>query len=299
LVNSTNPGFVDMDKPTENALAIIGPHKPKAKTADQPLPLDGQTIDAEAKTITIDLTSFEGRIGSLGAETVEQSAQSTAEKRIRWEKLSPLAASFALAALLGILAGTAATVTLMPAPAAAVAAASDETRGLQDKVAKLSGDLAALKSGLETANRSATTQLNRIGERLERAEKAQAEPSAKLARIMETLDRLDRRTAPAALPASAPVPDITGSATSIEKQQVKPPALEGWRLRDVYAGRAVLESRTGTLYEVGPGSMLPGVGKVETIKRVDGKFVITTPKGTITAALEPPRRPGYHLPPGY
>ena len=291
-----------MDKPTENALAIIGPHKPKAKTADQPLPLGEQTIDAEAKTITIDLTSFESKISSPEAGTAEQSAQSTAEERIRWEKFSPLAASVALATLLGILAGTAATVTLMPgtpAPAPAVAAASDETRVLQDKVAKLSGDLAALKSGLETANRNATTQLNRIGERLDRAERAQAEPSAKLARIVETLDRLDRRTASAALPASAPAPDITGSVTSIEKQQAKPPVLEGWRLRDVYAGRAVLESRTGTLYEVGPGSMLPGVGKVETIKRVDGKFVITTPKGTITAALEPPRRPGYHLPPGY
>ena len=292
-----------MDKPTKNALAIIGPHKAKAKTTDQPLPLGEKTIDAEAKTITIDLTSFESKISSPEAETAEQSAQSTAEKRIRWERLSPLAASVALATLLGILAGTAATVTLMPgtpAPAPAVAAAaSDETDVLLDKVAKLSGDLVALKSGLETANRNATTQLNRIGERLDRAERAQAEPSAKLAKIMETLDRLDRRTASAALPASALAPDITGSLTSIEKQHAKPPVIEGWRLRDVYAGRAVLESRTGTLYEVGPGSMLPGVGKVETIKRVDGKFVITTPKGTITAALEPPRRPGHHLPPGY
>ena len=290
-----------MDQPSENALVVTGPHKPKSQTnsADQPLPLDEQKIDADAKTITIDLTAFESRINPE-TEAVEQPA--AAAKGFGWEQFSPLAASVALATLLGILAGTAATVTLMPgtpALAPAVAAASDETRVLQDKVVKLSGDLAALKSGLETANRNATTQLNRIGERLDRAERAQAEPSAKLARIMETLDRLDRRTASTALPASAPAPDITGSVTSVEKQQAKLPALEGWRLRDVYAGRAVLESRTGTLYEVGPGSMLPGVGKVETIKRVDGKFVITTPKGTITAALEPPRRPGYHLPPGY
>jgi hypothetical protein len=290
-----------MDQPSENALVVIGPHKPNSQTnsADQPLPLDEQKIDADAKTITIDLTAFESRINPE-TEAAEQPA--AAAKGFGWEKFSPLAASVALATLIGILAGTAATVTLMPgtpALAPAVAAASDETRVMQDKVAKLSGDLAALKSGLEIANRNATTQLNRIGERLDRAERAQAEPSAKLAKIMETLDRLDRRTASAALPASAPAPDITGFVTSIEKQQAKPPVLEGWRLRDVYAGRAVLESRTGTLYEVGPGSMLPGVGKVETIKRVDGKFVITTPKGTITAALEPPRRPGYHLPPGY
>ena len=72
---------------------------------------------------------------------------------------------------------------------------------------------------------------------------------------------------------------MTGSVTSIEKQQSKPPSLEGWRLRDFYAGRAVVESRNGTLFEVGPGSKLPGVGQVETIKREDGKVVVTTPEG--------------------
>jgi hypothetical protein len=289
-----------MDQPTENALVVIGPHKPKGNTTDQPLPLDEQTIDAEAKTITIDLKAFESRIGSPEPETAAHTAQPSAGKNFNWERFSPLAASVALATVLGILAGTAATVTLMPgkpAPAPAVAAVSDETLALQEKIARLSGDFAALKSGLDAANRTATTQLSKIGERLDRAEKAQQEPSAKLAKIMEALDRLERRTTSAALPVSAP--DVTGSVTSIEKQQSKPPAIEGWRLRDFYAGRAILESRTGTLYEVGPGSTLPGVGKVETIKRIDGKFVITTPKGTITAALEPPRRPAYHLPPGY
>ena len=115
---------------------------------------------------------------------------------------------------------------------------------------------------------------------------------------METLDRLERRTASAALP-HAPAPDITGSVTSIEKQQAKPPVLEGWRLRDFYAGRAVVESRNGTLFEVGPGSNLPGVGQVETIKRVDGKVVVTTPNGIITASLEPPRRPALSPAAGY
>ena len=286
-----------MDLPTENALVVIGPHRPKANT-DQPLPLDEQTIDPAAKTITIDLTAFESRIGSPDSNAAEHTAQPSAGKSFNWEKFSPLAASVALATVLGILAGTAATVALMPGkPAPVVAVVSDETLALQEKVARLSGDLAALKSGLDAANRTATTQLSKIGDRLDRAEKAQQEPSAKLAKIMETLDRLERRTASAALPVSAP--DVTGSVTSIEKQQSKPQAIEGWRLRDFYAGRAILESRTGTLYEVGPGSTLPGVGKVETIKRVDGKFVFTTPKGTITAALEPPRRPAYHLPPGY
>jgi hypothetical protein len=85
-------------------------------------------------------------------------------------------------------------------------------------------------------------------------------------------------------------PDTTASVTSIEKQPAKPTVVEGWKLVDYYAGRAVLENRKGTLFEVGPGATLPGVGKVETIKRVDGKVVVTTPKGIITSSLEPARR---------
>src|SRR5262245_19125748 len=160
-----------MDKPTGNALAIIGPQKPQADTADQPLPLDEQAIDADAKTVTIDLAAFETMINS-DEPKAEQPAQPTHNGNF-W-KLPPLAASLTLATLLGILAGTAATVTLMPdrSTAPAVAAVPDDTLALRDKVATLSGDLAALKSGLDNANRTAAAQLNKIGERLDRSEKA-------------------------------------------------------------------------------------------------------------------------------
>lgn len=290
-----------MDKPTENALAIIGPHKPKASTTDQPLPLDGQLIDAEAKTITIDLTAIGTRIEPPETETIERDGNT--EQRFAPDAGDParrkfplLAASLAFAVIVGGLAGVAVSAVLSGAPPAAPAAAvalTDETRTLQERVVRLSGELATLKAGIEAANRTSATQLNKISERLDRAEKAQIEPTAKLAKISESLDRLERRTA------SAATPDVTGSVTSVEKQQSKPPVIEGWTLRDYYAGRAVLENRNGRLYEVGPGSNLPGVGQIETIKRVDGKVVVTTPKGIITSSLEPPRRPAYHLPRGY
>lgn len=268
-----------MDKPSANALAIIGPRQPKAAgenaRPDRPLPLDDQTMDT-AESITIDLTAYETWIEQPASGETEQPAQAAPRSGWHWEKYSPIAASVALATVLGILAGTAATVTLMPAKATApsVAALPDDTRDLQERVAKLSNEVASLKSGFDTATRTTAAQLGN------------------LAKIMESLERLERRTASAAAPAQ----DVTGSVTSIEK---KPPTLEGWRLHDFYAGRAVLESRTGTLYEVGPGSTLPGIGRIETIRRVDGKIVVTTPKGTITSALEQPRRPAYHLPRGY
>ena len=38
-------------------------------------------------------------------------------------------------------------------------------------------------------------------------------------------------------------------------------------------GRAIVESRNGTLFRIGPGSNVPGLGKVESIKRENGKIV--------------------------
>ena len=38
----------------------------------------------------------------------------------------------------------------------------------------------------------------------------------------------------------------------------------------------MVESRNGTLFEVGPGSNLPGLGRVEAIKRENGRVVVVT-----------------------
>ena len=60
-------------------------------------------------------------------------------------------------------------------------------------------------------------------------------------------------------------------------------------------GRAVVESRSGTLFRVGPGSNVPGLGRVESIKRENGRVVVTTANGIIAASLEQ-RRPTYFNP---
>ena len=138
---------------------------------------------------------------------------------------------------------------------------ADATRALQDSVAQLGSELATLKAGIATAQRSASAQFGKLAERLDRTEKAQAEPAAKLAKIRKAStgsnaasSRPRRRRA---------APDVTGSVAP-PKEESKPPVAEGWRLRDFYAGRAVVESRNGTLFEVGPGSNLPGLGRVES-----------------------------------
>jgi len=132
--------------------------------------------------------------------------------------------------------------------------------------------------------------MGKLTERLDRTEKAQAEPVAKLAKMTETIDRLEKRQQQAATVAPAGS-DITGSIQP-PKEESRPPVAEGWRLVDFYQGRAVVESRNGMLFEVGPGSNLPGLGKVETIKRDNGRLVVVAKNGIITALSEA-RRPPY------
>jgi hypothetical protein len=221
-------------------------------------------------------------------------AEPPAAPRRQWPAYTRLAAGIAIAVAIGAVAGAASTASLLrERSAAADPAAANATRALRDSVAQLGNELATLKTGLVTAQRGANTQLGKLAERLDRAEKAQAEPTAKLAKIQESIDRLDRRQQQAALtPAAAS--DITGSVTP--KTDIRPPVVEGWRLRDFYAGRAVVESRNGRLFEIGPGSNLPGLGRVETIKREGGKVVVTTPNGIIAASLEPRRPASGYLP---
>jgi hypothetical protein len=218
----------------------------------------------------------------------------------------PLAASLGIAAVLGALAGAAATAGFSsepPKPVVETRTAGDDTRALKDMLVRLSSELTTLKASVDAASRNSGSQINKLSERIDRAEKAQAVPSAKIEKIAESLDRLEKRQVAASAPAttvaalqpaplqSSPHQDVTGSIAT-DKLQGKPPVVEGWKLHEFFGGRAVVENRTtGTLFEVGPGSNLPGLGRVETIRREDNRIVIVTPKGIISAALDPRRQP--------
>jgi hypothetical protein len=169
----------------------------------------------------------------------------------------------------------------------------------------------ALKAGLEQTTKAGLAQFNKTIDRLERIEKAQSEPNAKLARLSEAVDKLHAAApaqaavaaAPAAVAAAAPR-DVTGTVTSpagaqpLPMPQVSPtaatagttprtevgrlPTVDNWVLRDVSHGSALIEGRTG-LYEVFAGDPVPGLGRVEAIRKQDGRWVVVTPKGLIVA----------------
>lgn len=227
----------------------------------------------------------------IEVEAPDEASQS-AVHRFGVRKLAAVAAAVILAAIAGAVGGALATASLSHRSDAETTAASAQVKTLDAQVVQLQTELSALKADLDHAAKQSTAQLGKTADRIEKLEKAQAEPAAKIARLSETVEKL--RTAqvqPPAAPAPAPanvaaVPakDVTGSITP-KADAAKPgrlPTVEGWVLRDVYDGGAVVEGRSGT-YEVYAGDPIPGVGRVDAIRRQDGRWVVVTSRGLIVA----------------
>ncbi len=177
--------------------------------------------------------------------------------------------------------------------------ASAKDSALEASVARIDAEIVALKAGLEHNSKTTTGQLNKASDRLDKVEKAQAEPAAKLAKLSETVDKLRAAQASATTAAAAPAAakDITGSipqqaaaaappasapAAPPKPEVARLPTVEGWILRDVANGSALIESRRG-MYEVYAGDPIPGLGRVDAIRKQDGRWVVVTSKGLIVA----------------
>lgn len=140
----------------------------------------------------------------------------------------------------------------------------EELRPLKDAVVQLRshvksvGDnVAALRSSFSSSASAANAQLTKLAEQVEKVERAQAE--------------------------HRPAPEITGTVPTDAKTIAppKPAIIDGWVLRRVFNGEvALLESRHGMI-EIEAGDSLPGVGRVQEIKRQDGRWVVVTAKGMI------------------
>src|SRR5215216_3161216 len=100
------------------------------------------------------------------AEPEVTEATIISSSRWRLPSYAPLAAGIVLAVAIGAIAGAAALSTLRPDTSAATAAAVDKTHTLQATVTQLNSELAALKTALSNAQRTAATQLGKLTERL-------------------------------------------------------------------------------------------------------------------------------------
>jgi hypothetical protein len=167
-----------------------------------------------------------------------------------------LAASVAFTAasgsFIGSVSGSGMAHYLFPPPAAALA-----SQNVNEAMRAMKSELtAAIKADFDKASRSADAQLAKLG------------------------DRLDPRAAstPETTGLIAPPAAVPGVAAKITDR-----ILEDWMVQGVQNGRALVESRNGGLFDVGAGSVLSGLGRVETVKRQDGQWIVVTSRGMITS----------------
>ena len=63
--------------------------------------------------------------------------------------------------------------------------------------------------------------------------------------------------------------------------ETRPITIEGWTLREVVNGTAVIEGPNG-VWKVTPGQMVPGIGRVDSIVRWGNRLVVATSNGLIS-----------------
>jgi hypothetical protein len=210
-------------------------------------------------------------------------------------RLSAMAAIVVLATLAGALGGALATAGL--GHFAGADEATSNNLVAEAAIARIDADLLALKASVEHTSKLGVSQFNKTSDRLDKVEKAQAEPAARLAKLSDAVDKL--RAAAASVPVAAvPVAakEVTGSITPpatavvaapvplpVPKPEVaRLPTVDGWVLREVAHGGALIEGRQG-IFEVYAGDPVPGLGRVDAIRKQDGRWVVVTSKGLVVA----------------
>jgi hypothetical protein len=255
----------------------------------------GETAANDAGAVRINLPAVVAPKLSAAADQAANSAADqpeqikTAAAPARSKRFVMLAASVAFAAGFGSFIGSVSGSGLArfiypPAPAPAPTSGIENTiaamREIKLELAELAAlksslDIAGLKSSLDNTARSTTNQFAKIADRLDRIDQRSAAAA-------ETTASLPAATQVASPPAqTAALAVVTPPA---EQPKLNDRILQDWIVHDVQNGHALVESRYGGLFAVSAGSVLPGIGRVDMIKRQDGHWVVLTARGTITSA---------------
>lgn len=183
------------------------------------------------------------------------------------------------------------------------------------------GQLAERLDRTDRATGEIAVKLGKLSEQLDRVERGEKEGVAKVSLLHETkatqlnerFERLERQVSAAAnsiaaiqtAPKPSPAPaqtaepsqtaslasrteprgdartDARGDGRTDPRLDPRTAPVDGFVIRDVYDGMALIEGRNNRLYEVSPGSNIPGVGRVEAVERRGKAWVVLTAKGVI------------------
>jgi hypothetical protein len=170
-----------------------------------------------------------------------------------------LAASVVLAAGFGAVVGAVASGNFAPAAPIDVAGLQ-ERKAMEQSIAQLSKEITKLKANIVAANKVAHSEIAKISDKI--AERVEQPKSPEIT---------------GSIPTPRPAP---GVATAVPP--ARPPVVKDWAIRDTRGGLIYVQGH-GDIYQVAPGAPLPGLGPVQSIKRQDGRWVVTTPKGIIVS----------------
>jgi hypothetical protein len=280
------------DAPKVDAVSMEAP-KVEAVKAEAPK-IEAPKID----DVKPEAPRFPGNVTVMSpGDRVDADAKAAAAGSAGKRRFGAMAAVVALATVAGALGGALATAGVGKLIGGDSTQASVKDTALETSVARLDAEIVELKASLEHNSKTTTGQINKASDRLDKVEKAQVEPAAKLAKLSETVDKLRAAQPTTAAAAPAAAKDVTGSIpqqvaavtppASAQAAPPKPevarlPTVDGWILRDVANGSALIESRRG-MYEVYAGDPIPGLGRVDAIRKQDGRWVVVTSKGLIVA----------------
>ena len=166
----------------------------------------------------------------------------------------------------------------------------------------LRGTMDHVVSSMDSNQRQLVTKLEDVGERLDRVERngpAAAGPVlTKLEQLNERLDRIERSAAVALMPTQAPAlasnatpkatpgvvqasaPSPAANLPEKPRAPVEAKKITDWVVREVINGKAILQGPRG-LIGVSTGDLVPGAGRVQSIARRGGRWIVATNKGLI------------------
>jgi hypothetical protein len=244
---------------------------------------------------------------------VAQPAAQAAEVTVEMPKVAPfftlkarhrryarIAASVAIGAVLGAIGGTLLTGGLSTRPAQNVAMV-EENKAMQQSLTRLAKDVSVLKTKLASSDKIASNLVakgrakspERILQESADITGSISAPATVVASIPASiatpaLAAVSAPSSTAALPpapvaAAVPVPRPAPRMAMAESQlPARLSVVRDWSIRDAQGGYIYVENH-GEIYQIVPGAPLPGLGPVQSIKRLEGRWVVTTPKGIIVS----------------
>jgi len=135
----------------------------------------------------------------------------------------------------------------------------DENRAVWSALTQLRADFTDLRAAVDAGAARTNGEFLKAGERIDRIDRAQSE--------------LRRSTAD--LTGSVPAPQRAGAPAQS--------AVVGWQVRDVYRNAALIQGARFGMIEVSPGDNVPGLGRIQSIRQQDGRWVVVTSRGIIAS----------------